>query len=76
MSRIPVRMDHVGEEDVNIMLLYVVTTTILTKKGTSISAKAWTGQIKSIHNLPGSTCLLSCRLEKIQNPPVKKYLKD
>ena len=31
--------------------------------------------IELTHNLSGSTCLSSCRLEKIQNPPVRKCLK-
>ena len=74
ISRIPVPMDHAGEEDANIMLLCVENITMITRKGMFISVIVWNGQIESIHNLPGNTCPLLCRLEKIQNPTVRKYL--
>ena len=73
--RAPVEMDHVGKEDVTITLLCVVNITMRTKKSIPSFVSAQIGQIELTHNLSGNTCLSLCRLEKIQNQPVKKCSK-
>ena len=61
ISRTEIIMDHAGKEGVNIIVLCVGNTSILTKKGIEFFVAAKIGRIALTHNPSDNTCRFSCK---------------